>query len=70
MKSSFTNQFTLSSAISCHNAVFLSFPLDGLADLDSVEEDDEDENITIQTETKSTQTKRFTLGVQAHRRGT
>lgn len=62
MKSSFTNQFTPSS-ISSHYAVFLSFPLDGLADLDSVDEDDEDENITIQTESKSTQTKIFTLGI-------
>jgi len=67
LKPSFTNQFTVSSANSCHYAVFLSFPLDGLADLDSAEEDNEDENIAIQTEGKRTHTKRFTLGIQAHR---
>lgn len=69
LKSSFTNQFILSSAKSCHYTVFLSFHLDSLADLDSVEEDDEDENIAIQTESKSTHTKRFTLDIQAHRWG-
>lgn len=67
MKSSFTNQFIPSSANSCHYAVFLSFALDGLADLDSAEEDDEDENIAIQTESKSTRTKRFMLDIQAQK---
>lgn len=57
----------MSSAESCHHAVFLSFPLDGLSDLDSEEEDDEDENIAIQTESKSTHAKRFTLDILAHR---
>lgn len=67
MKSSFTGQFIPRSANSCHYAVFLRFPLDGLADLDSAEEGEKDENRAIQTERKSTQTKRFTLDIQAHR---
>lgn len=66
--SSCTDQFTVSSVSSCHYAVFLSFPLDGLIDLDSEEEDDEDANIASDREQRI-HVKRFIQDIQAHKSG-